>query len=181
MRHTHAYNQNKSIQECLKRGSGEIVFVQHTNPQGWQRVIELDLEKSILPCLEAVEGYWGKPAGSWEKLTGGMDKTLAKPDSLGRCEKETNLESRKMMETQWKQEQKKLDDQALDEMSKKRSRSKADSMLGLRARERKENQEWKSKLTKMTKVAWKLHCKIPRDITKTAIESKSGNFWTTVF
>ena len=45
------------------------------------------------------------------------------------------------METQWKQEQKGLDEQALDEINEKRSRSKADSMLGLRARERKENQE----------------------------------------
>lgn len=54
-------------------------------------------------------------------------------------------------------------------------------MLGLRARERKENQECKSKLINMTNAAWKLHCKIPREITKTAIESKSGNFGTTVF
>lgn len=49
-------------------------------------------------------------------------------------------------------------------------------MLGLRARERKEDQECKSKLINMTKVAWKLRCKIPREITKSAIESKSGNF-----
>lgn len=45
------------------------------------------------------------------------------------------------METQQEQKQKELDEQALDEMNEKRSRSKAYSMLGLRARERKENQE----------------------------------------
>lgn len=93
-----------------------------------------------------MEGYWGKPAGSCEKLTGGMDKTLAKIDRLARCEKETNLESRKTMETQWKQEQKELDEQALDEMNEKRSRSKGDSMLGLRARERKEKSRVKKQV-----------------------------------
>lgn len=45
------------------------------------------------------------------------------------------------METQRKQEQKELDEQALHKRNEKRNRSKADSMLGLRARERKDNQE----------------------------------------
>lgn len=56
------------------------------------------------------------------------------------------------METQWRQEAKELDEQALDEMNEKRSRSKAASVPGLRARERKEKQERKSKLRKTAKV-----------------------------
>lgn len=102
-----------------------------------------------------------------------MGDTLAKNrDGLARCKKETNLESGKMMEAQCKLEQKELNEHALHERNGKRGRSEADSMLGPSGREN-DNEEWKSKLTKVNKVSWKLHRKTPREITKTATETKA--------
>lgn len=102
-----------------------------------------------------------------------MGNALAKnKDRLAWCKKETNLESAKMTEAQWKLEQKELNEHTLDEKNEKRGRSRADSMLGLSEREN-DNEEWKRKLTKVNKASWKLRCKTPREITKTATETKA--------